>query len=168
MPFVPIINNYKPFYFQTATDLAAWDTRTYGIVAQEQPFPDNYDVKDPYKNDWLDENGDEEYTASMHRKAFEYTMRLFIQAYPDTTNDITAIGVLNSLRESFRNKIVAGEFKIWDSWQERGFQGVRFVKDDVEKRVVNDDTAWMVFSLTLKVNDPSTAVSYANNVISAE
>lgn len=157
MPYVPTIRNYKPFYIQTESDASAWDTRDYGMIVQEQPFPDNYEVKEPYKNDWLDEDGDDEYTAIMPRKAFEHTIKLFIQA--DT------ISQLNTLRESFRNKIKSGSFKIWDSWQERGFASVRFVSDSVESRRITDDFARMIFSLTLKVNDPSTPVSFENNII---
>lgn len=164
MPYVPIISNYKPFYFQTEYDDTAWDTRDYGMVAQTQPFPDNYEVKDPYKNDWLDENGDDEYTDAMYRKAFELTVKFYIKTVA-TSND-TPVAQLNELRTNFRAKITTGEFKIWDSWQERGFSGVRFVKDEVEQRDVNDNYAWMIFSVTLKVNDPSTAVTFSDNVIS--
>ena len=166
MPYTPPISNYKPFYIQNATDANAWDTRTYGMVAQSQPFPDNYEVKEPYKNDWLDEDGDDEYVAVMHRKAFEFTVKFYIKAFPVAgQNARSAISVLNDLREQFRSKIIPGEFKVWDSWQEKGFQKVRFVRDSVENREITDDHAWMIFSVTFKVNDPSTAVSFANNTI---
>lgn len=157
MPYVPSIRNYKPFYIQTDSDASAWDTRDYGMIVQEQPFPDNYEVKEPYKNDWLDEDGDDEYTAVMPRKAFEYTIKLFIQA--DT------IAQVNSLRDSFRSKITSGSFRIWDSWQERGFASVRFVCDKVDTRRITDEYARLIFSVTLKVNDPSTVVAFENGVI---
>ena len=167
MPYVPSIRDYKPFYIQTSDDVTAWDTTTYGLVAQTQPFPDNCEVKEPYKNDWFDENGDDEYVAAMCRKAFELTVKFYIKALPTTGAEAkSAIENLNELRESFRSKLIPGEFKIWDSWQERGFQKVRFVKDEVETREITDEYAWMIFSLTLKVNDPSTIVSFVNNVIS--
>ena len=166
MPYIPSISNYKPFYIQAASDATAWDTTTYGMVAQTQPFPDNCEVKEPYKNDWFDENGDDEYTAAMRRKAFEFTVKFYVKTYPVTgQNAQSAVSVLNAQRKSFRDKLIPGEFKIWDSWQERGFQKVRFVKDDVETREVTDEYAWMIFSVTFKVNDPSTAVSFSNNVI---
>ena len=167
MPYVPIISNYKPFYIQAASDAAAWDTRDYGLLAQTQPFPEGIEVKEPYKNDWHDEHGDDEYVAQMYFQAFEYTVKFYIKAYPDATNHKSAVAVLNGLRNQFRAKLVPGEFKIWDSWQERGYQKVRYVKDVVETREVNDDEAWMIFAVTFKVNDPATAVSFSNNVISA-
>lgn len=157
MPFVPAIKDYKPFYFQTDSDASAWDTRDYGMIVQEQPFPDNYEAKEPYKNTWHDENGDDEYTDAMFRKAFEYTLKLFIQA--------GTIEEVNTLRDAFRAKIKSGSFKIWDSWQKRGFASVRFVSDKVENRRITDDFARMIFSLTIKVNDPSTVVSFSNGSI---
>lgn len=169
MPYVPAIHGYKPFYIQAADDATAWDTTVYGLVAQTQPFPDNCEVKEPYKNDWHDENGDDEYVAQMRRKAFSVTVKFYIKTYPDTGSDPqSAVSVLNSLRDSFRSKIIPGEFKIWDSWQERGYQGVRFVKDEVEIREVTDEYAWMIFAVTFKVNDPSTAMTLnSSNVIIA-
>ena len=166
MPYIPPISDYKPFYIQAATDVTAWDTTTYGLIAQTQPFPDNCEVKDPYKNDWLDEHGDEEYVAVMRRKAFEFTVKFYIKAYPVTgASPMSAIAVLNGLRDGFRSKLIPGEFKVWDSWQEKGFQKVRFVKDNVEDREVTDDYAWMIFSVTFKVNDPATAMQFSSNSI---
>lgn len=167
MPYVPLIRDYKPFYIQTSGDLIAWDTTVYGLVAQAQPFPENYEVKDPYKNDWKDEHGDDEYVAQMFFKAFEYTVKFFIKTYPNTMNGKSAVAVMNDLRDSFRAKLVPGEFKIWDSWQEKGYQQVRYVKEVVEERHVCDEYAWMIFSVTFKVNDPSTGVTFTNDVISA-
>ena len=161
MVYVPPIHGYKPFYIQAESDSTAWDTTTCGLVAQTQPFPDNYEVKDPYKNDWLDEDGDEEYVADMHRKAFEFTVKFYVKTYPVTgQNAKTAIQVLNGQVADFRGKIIPGEFKIWDSWQEKGFQCVRFVKDSVENREITEDYAWMILAVTFKVNDPSTEVSF--------
>lgn len=164
--YVPAIHDYKPFYIQATADANAWDTTTYGLVAQTQPFPDNCEVKAPYKNDWFDENGDEEYVAAMRRKAFEFTVKFYIKAFPTTgSSPMSAISVLNGLRDNFRAKLIPGEFKIWDSWQEKGFQKVRFVKDEVNDREVTDEYAWMIFSVTFKVNDPSTAMKFSSNSI---
>lgn len=166
MPYVPSIDNYHPFYIQTGSDATAWDTTTYGLVAQSQPFPDNCEVKEPYKNDWFDENGDDEYVAAMFRKAFEYSVKFYIKAYPVTGSGAkSAIENLNELRTAFRGKLIPGEFKIWDSWQGRGFQKVRFVKDEVDVREVTDEYAWMIFTVVFKVNDPSTSVTFTNNTI---
>lgn len=169
MPYIPSIHDYKPFYIQAASDQSAWDTTTYGLIAQTQPFPDNYEVKEPYKNDWFDEDGDDEYVAAMSRKAFEFTVKFYIKAFPATgSSPMSAIAVLNDLRDDFRAKLIPGEFKVWDSWQEKGFQKVRFVKDDVNEREITDDYAWMIFSVTFKVNDPATVVRFSNNSITTD
>lgn len=164
MPYVPSIRNYKPFYIQTSGDQAAWDTTAYGMVAQTQPFPDNREVKEPYKNDWHDENGDDEYVAAMRFKAFEYTVKFYVKTFPSTNPAKSAVAVLNGLRDEFFAKLVPGEFKIWDSWQEKGYKGVRFVRSSVEQREVEDEYAWMIFSVTFKVNDPVTAVTFNGSI----
>lgn len=168
MPYIPPIHGYKPFYIQNATDSAAWDTTTYGLVAQTQPFPDNYEAKEPYKNDWHDEDGDDEYVAAMHRKAFEFTVKFFVKTYAVTgQNPKTAIEVLNGQIADFRGKLIPGEFKVWDSWQEKGFQKVRFVKDSVESREINEDYAWMIFTVTFKVNDPNAVILSDSSLVDA-
>lgn len=163
MPYIPSIHGYKPFYIQTESDAQAWDTTTYGLVAQTQPFPDNCEVKEPYKNDWHDEHGDDEYVAQMYKKSFELTVKFYIKAY--SYQGSSALYQLQALKTQFRSKLIPGEFKIYDSWQEKGFQGVRFVKDQVETREITDDVAWMIFSVTFKINDPYTYVWMENNQI---
>lgn len=166
MAYVPDIRNYKPFYIETVNDNYAWDTTTYGMVAQTQPFPASFEVKEPYKNNWLDENGDDEYVPyTLPLKAFEYTVKFFVKTL--STDGSTPIEKLNYQVNNFLNKMIGFEFKIWDSWQERGFQKVRFVKSVVEERDITDESAWMIFSVTLKVNDPATAVTLSSNHITA-
>lgn len=157
MPYIPSILNYHPFYIQNGSESSAWDTRDYGLVAQAQPYPDNYEAKDPYKNDWFDEDGDDEYVAPLKRKAFEYTVKFYIR---DASFD-----AINTYKEAFRAKITQGEIKIYDSWQGRGFQHVRFVKDNVDQREEEKDYVWMIFSATFKVNDPSTKMTLSGGAI---
>ena len=45
---------------------------------------------------------------------------------------------------------------------------MRFVKESVDTRFISDDEAWMIFSLTFKVNDPQDRVTFANGVISVQ
>lgn len=165
MPYIPTIRNYKPFYIETGSDSAAWDTTTYGMIVQSQPFPEVTEVKEPYKNTWFDENGDDEYMDSLYLKAFEYTIKFYVQTFTNTNK--TAIEQLNSQKNDFKAKLLDGGFKIWDSWQQRGFQDVRLAKMSIESRKVTDEYAWAIFSVTLKVNDPATEVTYSNNHITA-
>ena len=160
--YVPPIHGYKPFYIQAASDLTAWDTTAYGLVAQTQPSLGKHEAKEPYKNDWHDEHGDDEYVAQMFLKAFEFTVKFYIRTYESTNPAKSAKSVLNTQVGQFFDKIKSGEFKVWDAWQEIGYQKVRYVKDDYddEKREIEDGFAWTIFSVTFKVNDPATAVSY--------
>lgn len=165
MPYVPNIQDYKPLYIQAANDSTAWDTRDYGLVAQTQPYPDNIEIKEPYKNDWFDENGDDEYVSETYAKAIELEVKFYIKTLAATNTD--PIDTLNTQKANFRSKIKSGFFKIYDSWQKVGFQKVRFVKDEVEQRVVNDDHAWMIFSVTFKVDDPVTKMTMSSGSIVA-
>lgn len=157
MPYVPNIQDYKPFYIQAATDATAWDTRDYGLVAQTQPYPDNIEIKEPYKNEWFDENGDDEYVSETYVKPMEIEVKFYIKTLAATNT--APIDTLNTQKANFRAKIKSGYFKIYDSWQKIGFQKVRFVRDSVEQRDIDNNTAWMIFSVTFKVDDPVTRMS---------
>ena len=162
MPYTPVIKDYKPFYIQAPGDTYAWDTRDYGLVAQSQPNPDDYEVKEPFKNEWFDEHGDDEYlgrvasgtwVSAVKLKAREVTVNFFIKTFQSA--GVPAIVGLNTLRNSFRNKIVYRPFSVFDSWNQRGYKNVRFVKDEVVQQDITDEEAWMIFSVTFKINDPT-------------
>lgn len=163
MPYVPNIQDYRPFYIQTANDASAWDTRDYGLVAQTQPYPDNIEIKQPYKNDWFDENGDDEYVAETYAGAIEFEVKFYVKTLASANTD--PMDTLNAQKASFRNKIRSGFFKVYDSWNKVGYRNVRFVKDNVEQRQIGDDSAWMIFSVTLKVDDPVTKMSLSGGSI---
>ena len=79
MAYIPDIANYKPFYIQTDADNTAIDTTTWGMVAKSNPFPVLPQPKEPYKNEWLDEDGDDEYTVQMHYEAIEFDVQFYIK-----------------------------------------------------------------------------------------
>ena len=61
MPYTPNIPDYKPFYIQCEDDASAKNTATeWGLVAKTNPYPALPDPKEPYKNDFADEDGEEE------------------------------------------------------------------------------------------------------------
>lgn len=162
MPYTPAISDYKPFYIQSPGDEYAWDTRDYGLVAKSQPYPDNIEVKEPFKNDWHDENGDDEYlgrsidsvwTSAIKLKASEFTVDFYIKTFKQA--GVPAVVALNDLRSQFRSKIVYRPFNLYDSWNGRGYKNVRFVSDEVVEQDITDEEAWMIFSVKFKVNDPT-------------
>lgn len=160
------IRDYRNLYFQADGDESAWTEGTYHLVAQVQPYQDNAAVKDPYKNNWLDEDGDDEYTAQMFRKAFEFQVKFFVKAV--AASDTTAMDEVVGQRNAFRDVLInAGSFKFYDDWNRCGFRSVRFVKDETEERHIKDGVAWMIFSVTFKVNDPNAVVLSGSSLIDA-
>ena len=79
MAYIPEILNYKPFYIQTDADSEAIDTTEWGLVAKANPYPLLPTPKQPYKNEWLDEDGDDEYNAQMHYEAIEFDVSFYIK-----------------------------------------------------------------------------------------
>lgn len=170
MPYLPFISDYKQFFIQTESDVSAWGTDVYGLVAKSNPYPSLPEAKEPYKNDWHDENGDDEYVASIHYKAFTFS----VQFYVKTFNVLNGQGVVTKsaeqvLREqmdSFFNKIKTGEFKVFDSYTGLGRQKVRYVSYSEDNGfVARDDWARLIFKVTFKVNDPMTSMKLLNGSI---
>lgn len=154
------IRDYQNLYFQAEGDASAWTEGTYHLVAQVQPYQDNAEVKEPYKNTWFDEDGDEEYTDQMFRKAFEFQVKFFVKA--TAASDATAMSEIVAQRNAFRERLIeSGSFKFYDDWNKSGFRSVRFVKDETDERHIDNGSAWMIFTVTFKVNDPN-AVALSN------
>ena len=60
----PIRGEYHPFYIQLSGSNSAVDVMsTYSVIIKTHDYPSFRKPKEPYKNDWKDENGDDEYTA---------------------------------------------------------------------------------------------------------
>ena len=160
------IRDYQNLYFQADSDQSAWTEGAYHLVAQVQPYQDNAEVKEPYKNTWFDEDGDDEYTDQMFRKAFEFQVKFFVKA--SAASNTTAMDEVVAQRNAFRDVLInAGSFKFYDSWNRCGFRGVRFVKDETEERRIKDGNAWMIFAVTFKVNDPNAVVLSGSSLVDA-
>ena len=161
MPYLPYMSDYKPFYIQTVGDSAAWSTGDYGLVAKSNPYPALPDMKDPYNNDWKDENGDDEYLGTVHYKTFTFDVQFYVKAF-DEVNGQGAVTkaasvVLREQMANFFTKIKTGEFKIYDSYTGLGRQNVRYVSYSEDSGFVSrDNWARLIFKVTFKVNDPVT------------
>lgn len=169
MPYVPYISDLKPFYIQCSGDAAAIDvTQAYGCVPKSQPYPDDYEVKDPYAIDWPDRHGGDEWTDEMYLKPFDHTVEFYIKAYPSGTR--TATEVLASQRDALLGKIRQGSFAIFDSSVSRGYRNVRFVSSKVttDRTKLFDDCAWMIFNVTFRINDPLTRLTMTGGAIIEE
>lgn len=163
MPYLPLISDLEPFYIQTESDSSAVNVATaYGAVIQHQPFPEDYEVKDPYKNDFKDRHGDDEWVKKQYLKSFEWTVNFYMQ-----TVGANPMAALVAQRDDLISKIRDGYFKIYDSWNRRGYQKVRFVSskvDDDRKQIASDQARW-VFSVMFKINDPLSRMTLSGGKI---
>lgn len=161
MVYIPDIVNYQPFYIQTDADNSAIDTTEWGLVAKTNPFPALPTPKEPYKNEWFDEDGDDEYNEMMFYESFEFD----VQFYVKTIGENAEARLLSQI-DSFFDKIKRGEFKIYDSHTGVGRQKVRYAgfnSDEYKRRYkASSDWARAIFTITFKVNDPLTRVTLRN------
>lgn len=173
MLYVPPIRDYKPFYIQSGTAQTATDIKdTYSVVVKTHDYPSFRKPKEPYKNNWFDEHGDDEYLAQMYYEAFTFKAECVMFASGSGARADLAAGV-----RAFQNAL-AGEFSIYDDWTGFGFKGVRLSQFQMPSegnfsvfRVrpggsQNDDEyTRLIFTVEFKVNDPVTRMVYSNGAI---
>lgn len=165
--FVPPIKDYAPFYIQRASDAAAIDIRTtYGVTIRAHEYPSKRKVKQPYKNDWKDQHGDDEYTDYLFYEAFTLTLECVILTNESSSSASRA--EIKAQIRNFQNAIAQGKFKIYDDWTKFGFQKVRVD----EFPAINEgdfDNLYghcrLIFKVVLKVNDPITNMVLTNGSI---
>lgn len=174
MVYIPEIIDYKPFYIQTDVDSTAIDTTFWGLIAKTNPFPVLPSPKEPYKNDWSDEDGDDEYIgltdkngdyhSGMRYESIEFDVSFYIKTIGEDAEK-----TMVSQIESFFQKISRKEFKIYDSYTGIGRQKVRYAGFDEEsyKRNLKKGNGWAraIFSIKFKVNDPITRITLSNNIL---
>lgn len=158
-PYVPDILGYKPFYIQTEADATAIDTASaWGLVAKTNPVPMLPSPKDPYKNEFLDENGDDEYCDNLYYESLTFSVQFYVKAFADPIMGFTAEAVLNEQVRKFFEKIASGEFRVFDSYTGIGYKSVRYAgcKNDSIVYKARDNWATMQLEVEFKVNDPVT------------
>lgn len=158
MAYIPDIIDYKPFYIQTDVDTMAIDTTEWGMVAKSNPYPVLPTPKEVYKNEWMDEHGDDEYNAQMYYESFEFDVTFYIK-----TIGTDSEAVLRSQIDSFFEKIKQGEFKVYDAYTGLGRQKVRFAGYGEEEFKKGKNWTRAIFSVTFKVNDPITRITLSEN-----
>jgi hypothetical protein len=163
MVYIPDISNYQPFYIMTDADTAAIDLKSqWGIIVKSNPDAALPKAKEPYKNEWLDEDGDDEYNKEMHYEAMEISIGIYLSCKGATQPESEA--ELRQVKREFFNKIRNGEFKIYDSALQNGYRKVRYVSEKIERKIWHNAPRYTEIStITLKVNDPITQIKLANN-----
>lgn len=173
MLYVPPIRDYKPFYIQSGTAQTATDIKdTYSVVVKTHDYPSFRKPKEPYKNNWFDEHGDDEYLAQMFYEAFTFKAECVMLASGATARADLSAGI-----RAFQDAL-AGEFKVYDSWTGFGFQKVRlsqfpmpsdgnfdvfYIKNPTTR--VRTEYARVIFTVEFKVNDPVTRMVLSGGAI---
>lgn len=158
----PTISGYKPFYIQKGD--ACYDTKAqWGFIAKSNPYPALPTPKEPYKNDWKDENGDDEHTKDLYYEAFTFDVQFYIK----TKDTITGNAVTETAAETIRAKLKAffdivknGDLMVFDSYTALGRRKVRYAGYKEDKFRSRGDNAVCIFTITFKVNDPTTLMKY--------
>ena len=164
MVLIPNIVDYKPFYIQTSADDVARDTTEWGLIAKVNPYPLLPNPKEPYANDWSDENGDDEYCDQMYFESIEFSVSFCIMA-TDTPGGSAEEIIRESVQEFF-DKIKSGYFRTYDSYNGIGRQKVRYAGYKEEEFVRRGEKARAVFEITFKTNDPITRmVMYDGSIV---
>ena len=171
MIYVPTISNYKPFWIQQATGSAQDILTTYGVIVKAHDYPSSLKVKDPYKNQWHDEHGDEEYIPSTGLMVEAFTFNLECAMFAKAVTEDTAIADLNAGIRAFQAALRSGALKTYDEYTGFGFQKVRVSEMQnvsSDNYDVKDGMTRVIFNVTLKVNDPVThMVKSGNNIVDA-
>lgn len=164
MVYLLNISNYKPFFIQTDTDDTAIDTmQEWGLVAKTNPYPALPSPKEPYNNEWKDEDGDDEYTARLSYESFTFDVQFYIKAYSEADKD--AVTVLRRQLSSFFDHIKYGEFRVYDSYTGLGRRKVRYAGYKEDEFKARDGWARLIFTVTFKVNDPVSFMRLLDNDI---
>lgn len=166
--YVPQISDYAPFYIQKDGDANATNIlSTYGVIVKDSGYPMNRKAKEPYKNDWKDRDGDDEWNTVMHYEAFTYTIECAI--FTRNVNGVAAARQeLETAVRAFENFIRNGEFKFYSAYHNFGFRKARieeFSSPGSSGFSTFADTARVIFSVSFKVNDPTTEMTFSNNQI---
>lgn len=149
----PSIANYKKFYIQVGN--ALYDTNAqWGFIAKSNPYPAIPSPKQPYKNDWKDAHGDDEYVTNIYYEAFTFDVSFYIRTR--NTVSATAAEEIRAKMSAFFNTIKNGEFKVYDEYTALGRQKVRYAGFKEESFKAREGKATCIFTVTFKVNDPVT------------
>jgi hypothetical protein len=165
MAYLPNIPNYKPFYIQVAEGTAK-DTQTWGMIAKSNPYPALPEPKEPFKNDWKDQDGDDEYVDEIFYKPIEFSVGFYIKTY--ATNSDSAVKILHQQLDGFFALVKAGQIMTYDSYTGIGFQKVRYNGYKEESFIARDNWARLICTISFKANDPITRIIYSNGSLVEE
>lgn len=163
MIYIPDIVNYRPFYVQQEGASVAKNTTEWGLIAKSNPYPLLPNPKEPYKNEWKDENGDDEWCDDMHYEAIEMSVSFYIKAFAESGS--TAYEKLQDQIGDFFEYIRKGKLKIYDSYTGIGRGDVRYAGYAEKQYVRRQNWAKAIIEIKFKINDPVTRYMFFGNSI---
>lgn len=163
MAYIPEIVDYRPFYIQTAEDSVAINTTEWGLIAKSNPFPLLPTPKEIYSNNWMDENGEEEYVDDIYYQSIEFKVAFYVKTLGKTSEQ-----TLRSQIDDFFRKISKGEFMIYDSYTGIGRRKVRYAGYEEESFKRSENWSRAIFTVSFKVNDPTTRIVLKGNKLEEE
>lgn len=171
MLYLPPISDYKPFYIQFSGGSAVDIRNTYKVIVKSPDYPSARKAKEPYKNQWFDQNGDEEYIPSTGLFTEAFTMKLECVMFARNSSLDAAIADLKAGVVAFQNALFGGAFSTLDAWTGFGFKEARVQ----EFPMPNSDAyqAWgngvrVIFTVILKVNTPTERMKLSNGALVEE
>lgn len=151
---------YEKVYIQkTKTGSPVKETIVdFDIYCADMPFKMFVEAKDPTKHDWFDEHGDDEYIPDSGLKLKAYSMDVKFCCKGDKYSSNEKIKRFVSYLTGLDGS--GAEMKMYCTWTKIGRKSIRFDKlNDKAELVRDDDGDILVFTITLKVNDPVTDVA---------
>jgi len=158
------------FYLQKmGSGQAVWDSVSkWGVYCREIPFKLLDKVKAPAKRTWNDEHGDDEYIDETNGLYVEgYTMKLELGCKAQDT--VVSNVVVRTAKENVRDNVRAflkylresGMMNIYFTYTKTGRRYVRLdsVGDNATWKQGDEGWWFLIFEVTLKVNDPVTDVT---------
>lgn len=150
-----MINNYKPFLIKKLKEGSiVRDSSEWNIYVKHIPFQIAGEVKNVNTETWLDESGDDEFVPdTLLYKAYEMVCEFVFIGTHGTANAKINEFIAYLTKDSM--------FSIYDTYTKVGRTKVRLSKgvDDPSVMYRRDgENDVVVFSISLKVNDPTTEI----------
>ena len=122
----------------------------FGVVPLSHAFNVELEQKDLPSNDWLDENGDDDFVPDAPVfKAFEDTIEFGLEA-ESPQDAISSIGIFITYLS------YGGVFSMYDERTTIGYSEVRFVKlEPMADKIEKDGKSIIQFKIVFKINSPT-------------
>lgn len=139
----------------------------WGVWCKSIPFKLFDKVKEPAKRSWYDEHGDDEYISSGGLFVEGYTMKVELGCRSKDVTDTHGV-VVKTAAENVRDSVStflsylrsSGMVNVYSSYTGIGRQNVRLDSVDDNATWMQGEDGWwfLIFEVTLKVNDPVTDI----------